>query len=65
MKTNLSAGLMFAASAEALAEKYNCLQSRSADKKILGPSYRLTMHTRQPRRYHVINNQASCNCTRD
>ena len=29
-----------AAQAEALAKKYNCLQCHSADKKILGPSYK-------------------------
>jgi cytochrome c len=54
MKTTLSAGLVFAAlavaapnagaadaaQAEALAKKYNCLQCHSADKKILGPSYK-------------------------
>lgn len=55
MKTNLSAGLMFVTQAEALAEKYNCLQCHSADKKILGPSYRLTMHTRQPGKYNAMN----------
>lgn len=54
MKTSLSVGLMFAAlavaapnagaadaaQAEALAKKYNCQQCHSADKKILGPSYK-------------------------
>jgi cytochrome c len=29
-----------AAKAEALANKYNCLQCHSADKKILGPAYK-------------------------
>ncbi len=54
MKTNLSVGLMLAAlsaavpnagaadaaQAEALAKKYNCMQCHSADKKVLGPSYK-------------------------
>ena len=34
------AGAADAAKAEALAKKHNCLQCHSADKKILGPSYK-------------------------
>ena len=35
-----SAGAADAAQAEALAKKYNCMQCHTAEKKVLGPSYK-------------------------